>query len=297
MATLSYEVNGVTNVIFFDATMNEQHEGIAEVTEHDVERGADLADHVKPLRPALALEVMVSNNPIPNKGYGPEGRLVGQKIPTVLSTPQWVVSSPMNTESGQLDRNVYPPQIKQGYVAPFLLPLGVGNRIVQNELGRGPRLSFPPVVRPGRYSPNQAVSVVADVFQYPNPRDRLRDLWEALNKLRTDAQLLKVFTRLQDYENMLITRVGAPIEARDAVQFSLSFKQIGYADSLTFTTVDKIAVNAKKAAPKKDLGPKKTFGLTNEKPQSIVDMLAQSAAGHRTPDEVLADHPNLGSAP
>jgi hypothetical protein len=297
MATIRYEVDGVTNVIFFDATMSEQHEGLAEVTEHEIERGADLADHVKPLRPSLALEVMISNTPIPNRGYGPEGRLVGAKVPMVLSTPASVTQSPMNGTTGQVGRSTYPPGVKLGSVAPVLIPFGIGNRIVQNQLDRGPRYSTPPEVTPGRFSPNDPVSVVADVFTFANPRDRLRDLWEALNKLRTEAQVCAVLTRLQDYENMLITRVGAPVEARDAITFSLNFKQISFAESLTFVTVDKVAATAKKAVAKKDLGPKKTFTVTNEKPQSIVDMGAAHYAGYRTPDEVLGEHPNPTSTP
>lgn len=299
MATISYETNGVTSVIFFDATMSENHEGTAEVTEHEVERGADLADHVRPQRAQLSLEVMITNTPIASSG-----RLIGEKVTMEFGPPEAVKGLP---EVNRIPRDA---KVKQGYVSPFLFPAGLNpttpNRIVQAQLGPGqlrpdddsffngsPRLAYPTEVVNGVHGRNELVYVTAQVFTFLNPRDRLVDLWEALNKLRTEGTLCTVSTRLQDYQNMLITRIGAPVEARDAIQFGLQFKEIGFADSLTFATVDKakIASSAKKAQPKKDLGPKKTYKLKSG-PQSVVDMTAQSLAGHRTPDEVLADHPN-----
>lgn len=295
MATVSYEVDGVTNVIFFDATMNEQHAGSSEITEHDVERGADLADHVKASRPALSLTVFVTNTPIQSIG-----RLLGQKVPMTLGTysNQQVFND--HRSEGTINLDTRPPKITPGYVAPFLTPAGTGALVSAFRDGvggdglrdGGPRIAYPPVVTPGRYSANRAVSILVDVFTFLEPRDRLQDVWTALSKLRVDATPLLVATRLQDYPGMLIANVGGMVEARDAIEFQLTFKQVGFSESVVFSEVDRVADNAKKAQAKKDQGPKATFGMTRERPQSIVDMAAAEAAGYETPDEVLARHPN-----
>jgi len=55
---------GQTKRLYFDATMSEGHEFTAEITEHAVEKGANVTDHVRKNLDRLTLEVMVSNTPI-----------------------------------------------------------------------------------------------------------------------------------------------------------------------------------------------------------------------------------------
>lgn len=47
-----------------DALIHELHEDTAEVTEHAVERGSAIADHVRPLPQAITLEGELSNHPV-----------------------------------------------------------------------------------------------------------------------------------------------------------------------------------------------------------------------------------------
>lgn len=301
MATIRYVENGVTNVVYFDATMSESHGRTAEITEHVVERGADLADHVRPSRPDFSMDVMVSNTPIPNRGKPPEGRIIGQKVLTFFQSPEQI------RNSLDVNRAVFPPSIKGGYVAPFSLPLNGGRVGLTTPGGNGPadistvgsngnsssRITYPWVVTPGSYSANRVQGLWAEVFTYLEAQDRVQDIWTALNGLLERAQVLTVVTRLQEYPSMLIAGIGAPVEARNAITFSLRFKQVGFAESLTFANaVAPVAANAKKAVAKKDQGPKATFTMEDTRGQSLVDMKMQSLAGYRTPDEVLADHPN-----
>lgn len=57
---------------YFDAVLSEQAEHTAEATEHAVEQGANVADHVRPGLDRITLEVAVSNTPIKdvNNLYG-----------------------------------------------------------------------------------------------------------------------------------------------------------------------------------------------------------------------------------
>lgn len=48
----------------FDLTLSETHEDVSEVTEHPIETGCNIADHVRQTPLSLALEVFVSNTPL-----------------------------------------------------------------------------------------------------------------------------------------------------------------------------------------------------------------------------------------
>lgn len=50
--------------LHFDVVLSEEHEHGAEVSEHPVEQGVNIVDHVRPLADRVELEVFVSNTPI-----------------------------------------------------------------------------------------------------------------------------------------------------------------------------------------------------------------------------------------
>ena len=59
-----------TQEIVFDATVNETSTSAAEVTEHPIEQGSNIADHVRKRSDALKLEVVATDYPITAKGRG-----------------------------------------------------------------------------------------------------------------------------------------------------------------------------------------------------------------------------------
>jgi hypothetical protein len=59
-----YIRGSVPDFITVDATLRENHAGSASATEHPVERGVDLTDHVHNDRDRLSAEVHISNTPI-----------------------------------------------------------------------------------------------------------------------------------------------------------------------------------------------------------------------------------------
>lgn len=281
MAAITYYTGDqglIANRISFDATLNENHEGTAEVTEHNVERGADLADHIRPNRPDLSLTVMITNTPIESSG-----RLVGEWVPNVtVQAPKWATQ-------GFQPREAKEPVIKTG---PNGLrgPLSIINPGTNINLIGGIRIDTK--VTPGQNELSFHKFMLVKAFQFADQADRLTDLWEAFNRLKNEGTLLLVSTRIQDYENMVIARVSAPVEARDSINFGLTFKQIGYADQLVITEVDKVKVAVKKAEKPKPQGPKETYEVESEPAKDLVVRLAQTILGYRSPNEVLAAHPN-----
>lgn len=80
---------GVLEAIDFDATPRESYEGAAEVTEHAVERGASVSDHVRVQGGRVSLEAMVSNHPIDTPKFGMDGVTGGIGAGAGGSTFQW----------------------------------------------------------------------------------------------------------------------------------------------------------------------------------------------------------------
>jgi len=85
-------------IITFDVIENELHENIAEVTEHPVEVGANVSDHVRPLPDQLSLTAYTSNQPIRVNPFTQRGELIS----FALETPTWTV--PVEATPGSLYR-------------------------------------------------------------------------------------------------------------------------------------------------------------------------------------------------
>lgn len=65
MAELAYTLeNGQEQSLKFDATVSDSHESTATITEHPVEEGAAISDHIRPDLDRVSLQVVVSNKPI-----------------------------------------------------------------------------------------------------------------------------------------------------------------------------------------------------------------------------------------
>jgi hypothetical protein len=61
---LLYTVNDEIRTVVFDATISENHATSAVATEHTVEQGVSISDHVRPERERLSVEVHVTNTPV-----------------------------------------------------------------------------------------------------------------------------------------------------------------------------------------------------------------------------------------
>jgi hypothetical protein len=61
------------DTIWVDASLRETYSYGAEVTEHPVEQGADVADHIRPRSRVLSIEAVVTNTPIEVPGSHADG--------------------------------------------------------------------------------------------------------------------------------------------------------------------------------------------------------------------------------
>src|SRR5258706_15116654 len=61
---ITFERDGRMQEIEFDAVVREVHGKTATATEHNVEKGSNISDHVRPGADTLSVEACVSNTPL-----------------------------------------------------------------------------------------------------------------------------------------------------------------------------------------------------------------------------------------
>jgi hypothetical protein len=69
--TLTWETGGRSVAVTLDAAPSQGFEITAEPTEHAVERGADITDHVRPGPDTITLEGVITNTPMVDDGSNP----------------------------------------------------------------------------------------------------------------------------------------------------------------------------------------------------------------------------------
>jgi hypothetical protein len=61
---LVYQIDGQEKFVEFDVTTSETHASSAEVTQRNVEKGANITDHVRPAQDRLSVEAVITNAPL-----------------------------------------------------------------------------------------------------------------------------------------------------------------------------------------------------------------------------------------
>lgn len=56
--------SGAAQQLMLDASVQEQHTAMAQVTEHQVEQGVSITDHVRPMPKRISIEGIITNTPI-----------------------------------------------------------------------------------------------------------------------------------------------------------------------------------------------------------------------------------------
>lgn len=227
--TLSYvDDAGQMRIIFFDATLRDQHEGAADVSFHPLDTNALVTDHVRASPRALSLEVEVTNTPlVPFEGSGgTETQLNGSR------------SSRLFTSFASVSGG-------KGAFVPGAGPI------------RG-NVTFNPATLDASGQPASLRTI-----QYPTAFDRVKDVWEALDTLRAQGIAVQVVTRLHTYEEMVISRLSAPHGIEDSIVFGIDLVEIRRAESVTIQ-VDP-PVSERRAEKAKTAGNQPTYEPTESK--------------------------------
>jgi hypothetical protein len=123
MAVYILPDSGQSLIVTFDLVVSEGHESTSEVTEHPVERGSNIADHVRQNPQGLTLELYVTNTPIEDLGRGAISILqidVPTYTPPLAPTPGALFSAAENGINQAIRGNPGPVKAQVlGFPSPF----------------------------------------------------------------------------------------------------------------------------------------------------------------------------------
>ena len=63
---LTYTIGEQNRQVILDASVNESHTAQAQITEHQVEKGSNVTDHIRPMPQRISIDGLVTNTPIVN---------------------------------------------------------------------------------------------------------------------------------------------------------------------------------------------------------------------------------------
>lgn len=187
---------GQTYTLTLDASIHETHTATSTVTDHPVERGSNVADHIRPDPDVLTMEAIISNTP----HFLPVDHMGG------------VILEDREIKGAQItaaDRIAGIPLAggAVGLVAGFApIPTGLLGRIGTSEY------------------------ITAVVQGFTGEFDRVTECYRELLRIRSDGQLVRILTTLRSYDNMALTSLEVSREARtgNALAMSLAFKNVRF---------------------------------------------------------------------
>jgi hypothetical protein len=209
--------SGATKVLRFDVVTQETHKIINTITEHPVEKGPDVSDHVRAGLDEITLECFVSNAPID---------------PSDLTTGLNDRKSRAAEKQQKLDVPEYEAPFSPTPGAVFGAIGGAINSLLSKKR-----------------------QWAATVLQFDSPQNYVSNTFNTLRQLRDDAQLVQVLTPMWSYEGMVITSVELPRdkESGDGGKFTIALKQIRQIET---KQVSSPVPTEKRGEKKKDKGVK-----------------------------------------
>lgn len=116
----------------------------------------------------------------------------------------------------------------------------------------------------------------ANVLQWSNTFDRVRDVYGELLRLQDTRTVVRVESALWDYDDCLVSNVSAPRKADDAVTFSIDFQQIEFA---TVRSVQAPAPAETRGSHVEETGPETPTDATDAENGAATESLAHRLLG------------------
>jgi hypothetical protein len=217
MATIFFwqdDETGLTESVQFDVVDSEEPEDVATPTDHPVEQGSNITDHVKLEPEFLTVEGIVSN-------------MVNPMLDDDLVTAPVELNVASMTAPGSKTVALDVPSAPIEPSPSGLLQAAVGG--IKALFTGGPKFTHVGEAR----QTNRTVSI--SVLQQEAPRDRIRDVYDLLLKAQKRRLLVTVQQTHREHFDMLLTRIAKPKRFEDgkAARFSVDLRQIKVADSQT----------------------------------------------------------------
>lgn len=202
---------GAEKSFFFELTRAETHTYEQDVTEHPVERGFNVTDHVRPVPVKVDIEVVQSQTPLYSD------RISQGAVPITVNT------------------RAYSPVNKKLAVDPYFPPAlsGPANLVGAAVRGIGDAIFGPKVYSADLLEGTDATAKhVALLDKHAAFYDYVGNAIKILDKLRDDSQLVTLVTSNKLYRNMvLVSNTWRREGPKGLVVFSLSFRHIRIVDT------------------------------------------------------------------
>lgn len=284
--------SGVLMFAAFDVVSNETHDAVMQITSHPVEEGANVSDHARPEPIRLTVEGYVSNTPLFNN-HGV------RKYAEVVTTTVWVPPGLRGIRPPRVELEIPKPNIKPNVAS--VVEAGIGalvGAITGNNKTFAQLAAEPPA--DGGTMKAQLLKITkerADIKKWRaeveagetsfgfeewietqsgvDAANRARQMFETLVGAQREGALLRVETRLQKIDNMMIERVSVPrsVEDGNGATFNVDLLQVRIVASKT-TTAPEPAEERGKA--NKDQGSKNAKTPPVEKIQKYKSTLKAS---------------------
>lgn len=200
---------GVFTILDFDVVTSENHSVDATVTEHAVERGADITDYVVPGLLKLSLGLFMTETPI--RPVTPTG-LSPDTINGAFSPMSFTTRSQRPTGQVSLSGPGYADTGVSGLVPGF------------------PKRVAAPITASGRGSVESVETTTGTFLQFPEELTRTTNAYTALIDLCRRGIAVDVSTELRHYPKMLITSVKAPVTVEHGVEFVVELTEFREVD-------------------------------------------------------------------
>jgi hypothetical protein len=241
------DASGTSQTFVFDVVTDEDWDDGADVTEHPVERGANVSDNVRVRVSRCTLKVFATNEPIDDNQFDQmvpvEVDINMPTLPTIpnvmgiINVPKWVDLLDLRSAIGSL-----------GGLLGSAIGGAAGNTGVGGAVGaiaasalagvflNGYEILVPTATTGGPSPPPPATVITAQTLAPSAPDDYVQRAINFLLNLKDGAQLLTVFGTKQFADNMVIDGITthADSETGTGREIALSFREIRI---VTTTTV------------------------------------------------------------
>lgn len=264
MATSIYWTDPDTNqvvTLVFDAVLSLNPEDTVTITDHTVEEGSDVTDNARSNSGRVSIEAIVSMTPNP---------LIDDDVSLVAIDLEAEIRAAAKTKVFTLDIPSPPVQFSE----TGLLNAGLG--ALGNALFGAPKAT-------GLDTPGyDRERLTAKAYQQDSPRNRIRDFYDKVLKLKDDHVLVTMLSSHRDYFDYMLERVGKPQAATDGsmAKFQIDFKQIRTVSSASVTapkpaeTRGKLTVNKGAQGTKPGANAEKKVSLAKQGKNALGKLLS-----------------------
>lgn len=236
--------------LYFECVPNEQADHASEVTEHAVEEGVNVTDHVRPTPDHVTLEVFVSNTPVRDVNGWYSEALSFESLPV---DQQFPVTGGVELDVATFDKPLAP--------TPGALINSALDALSSLVDGKP---KYKALVQTGIET--KSVNYGAQVKTFEGAEHATRDVVAVLDDWRLRAVRGRVLLPWKTYENMVITKVSPRRSATtgDAAEISIELREVRVVSSETVAAPTEV-----RALPKKDMGRQPTTQVTPTKGMSV----------------------------